>query len=144
MIRTALVALGLAIGVSAVVAQSNPIAERKDAMKSVGAATREGAAMAKGEAPFDAAKVKGIFKVYSDAAKKVPALVPDNSKTGGETTAAPKVWEDQAGFKTAFAKFEADAAKGAASATDLASFRAAFGDATKNCGSCHEAYRIKK
>jgi cytochrome c556 len=100
--------------------------------------------MAKGEAPFDAAKVKGIFKVYSDAAKKVPALFPDNSKTGGETTAAPKVWEDQAGFKTAFAKFEADAAKGAASATDLASFRAAFGDATKNCGSCHEAYRIKK
>lgn len=143
MIRTALVALGLAIGVSAVVAQSNPIAERKEAMKSVGAATREGAAIAKGEAPFDAAKVQGIFKVYSDAAKKTPALFPDNSKTGGETTAAPKVWEDQAGFKTAFAKFEADAAKGAG-ATDLASFRAAFGDATKNCGSCHEVYRIKK
>ena len=143
MIRTALVLAGLGLGLTAVMAQSNPIADRKDAMKAVGAATRDGAAIAKGEVAFDAAKAQAIFKTYADAAKKVPTLFPDSSKTGGETTAAPKVWEDQAGFKTAFAKFEADAAKGAG-ATDLASFRAAFGDATKNCGSCHEAYRIKK
>lgn len=144
MIRTALVALGLAIGVSAVVAQSNPIADRKEAMKGVGAATREAAAIAKGEAPFDAAKVQGIFKAYSDAAKKVPGLFPDNSKTGGETTAATKIWEDQAGFKAAFAKFDADVTKASAAASDLASFRAAFGDVTKNCGGCHEVYRVKK
>jgi len=143
MLRSVLVAFGLAVGVSAVLAQANPIAERRDTMKAVGAATRDGAAMAKGEAPFDAAKAQAVFKVYADAAKKMPGLYPDNTKTGGETTASPKVWEDQAGFKAAFAKFEADAAKGAA-VTDLAGFRAAFGDATKNCGSCHEAYRIKK
>nr|WP_047580927.1 cytochrome c [Methylobacterium sp. ZNC0032] len=143
MIRTALVLAGLGLGLTAVMAQSNPIAERKDAMKAVGAATREGAAMAKGEVAFDAAKAQAIFKTYADAAKKMPTLFPDSSKTGGETTAAPKIWEDQAGFKAAFAKFETDAAAGA-SVANLDGFRTAFGAATKNCGTCHEVYRIKK
>ena len=143
MIRTALVLAGLGLGLTAVTAQSNPIAERQQTMKAVGAATREGAAMAKGEAAFDAAKAQAIFKTYADAARKMPALFPDTSKTGGETTAAPKVWEDQAGFKAAFVKFESDAAAGAGVA-DLGGFRSAFGAATKNCGACHEVYRIKK
>lgn len=143
MIRTALVLAGLGLGLTAVMAQSNPIAERKDAMKAVGAATRDGAAIAKGEVAFDAAKAQAIFKTYADAAKKMPTLFPDSSKTGGETTAAPKIWEDQAGFKAAFVKFEADAAAGASVAT-LDAFRTAFGAATKNCGTCHEVFRIKK
>jgi cytochrome c556 len=143
MIRTALVLAGLGLGLTAVMAQSNPIAERQQTMKGVGGATREGAAMAKGEAAFDAAKAQAIFKTYADAAKKMPPLFPDSSKTGGETTAAPKIWEDQAGFKAAFAKFETDAAAGA-NVANLDGFRTAFGAATKNCGTCHEAYRIKK
>ncbi len=143
MIRTALVLAGLGLGLTAVMAQSNPIAERKDAMKAVGAATRDGAAIAKGEVAFDAAKAQAIFKTYADAAKKVPTLFPDSSKTGGETTANPKIWEDQAGFKAAFAKFETDAAAGATVA-NLDGFRTAFGAVTKNCGTCHEVYRIKK
>lgn len=144
MIRFALAAFGLVLGFSAVVAQSDPIAERKMTMKGVGAATGLGAKIAKGEEAFDAAKVQGIFKTYADASKKMPTLFPDTSKTGGETTASTKIWEDQAGFKAAFVKFEADATAGAAAATDLAGFRTAFGNATKNCGTCHETYRIKK
>ncbi len=143
MIRTALVLAGLGLGLTAVMAQSNPITERQQTMKGVGGATREGAAMAKGEAAFDAAKAQAIFKTYADAAKKMPTLFPDSSRTGGETTAAPKIWEDQAGFKAAFAKFETDAAAGV-SVANLDGFRTAFGAATKNCGTCHEAYRIKK
>jgi len=143
MIRTALVLAGLGLGLTAVMAQSNPIAERQQTMKAVGGATREGAAIAKGEVAFDAAKAQAVFKTYADAAKKMPTLFPDSSKTGGETTAAPKIWEDQAGFKAAFVKFETDAAAGATVA-NLDGFRTAFGAATKNCGTCHEAYRIKK
>ncbi|MBN9442215.1 MAG: c-type cytochrome [Bosea sp. (in: a-proteobacteria)] len=143
MIRTALVLAGLGLGLTAAMADLNPVVERQQTMKHVGAATREGAAMAKGEAAFDAAKAQKIFKTYADAAKKMPTLFPETSKTGGETTASPKIWEDQAGFKAAFAKFEADAEAGA-KATDLADFRTAFGAATKNCGACHEAYRVKR
>lgn len=143
MIRTALVLAGLGLGLTAVMAQSNPIAERKDAMKAVGAATRDGAAMAKGEVAFDAAKAQAIFKTYADSAKKMETLFPDTSKTGGDTTASPKIWEDQAGFKAALAKFETDAAAGA-NIANLDAFRTAFGAATKNCGTCHEVFRIKK
>jgi cytochrome c556 len=144
MLRFSLAAAGLVLGLSAVMAQSDPIAERKTVMKGVGAATGLGAKIAKGEEAFDAAKVQGIFKTYVDASKKMPTLFPDTSETGGESTAAPKIWEDMAGFKAAFVKFEADATAGATAATDLAGFRTAFGNATKNCGTCHETYRIKK
>jgi cytochrome c556 len=144
MIRFALAAACLTIGLSAVIAQTNPIAERKDTMKAIGAATRVAVAIAKEEAPFDAAKAQAIFKVYSDAAKKMPGLFPESSKTGGETIASPKIWEDQAGFKAAFAKFETEAMAASAASTDLASFRAGFDTVTKNCNSCHETYRVRR
>lgn len=143
MIRTALVAAILGLGLTAVVADTDPIAERRNTMKAVGAATRDGAAIAKGEAPFDAAKAQAVFKVYVDASKKMPGLFPATAKTGGDSTAAPKIWEDQAGFKAAFVKFETEAGAGV-SAANLDGFKAAFGNATKNCGGCHEVYRIKK
>ena len=143
MIRTVLIVAGLGLGITAVMAQSNPIAERQQAMKAIGGATREGAAIAKGDVPFDVAKAQGVFKTYAASANRFGTLFPETSKTGGDTTASPKIWEDQAGFKAALAKFEQDAAAGA-TVTDLAGFRTAFGAATKNCGTCHEAYRIKK
>ncbi|MGO4668634.1 cytochrome c [Bosea sp. 2YAB26] len=145
MIRTVLVAAGLVVTLSTVIAQSDPIAERRNTMKGVGAATRDGAAMAKGEAAFDATKSETIFKVYAAAAKKMPGLFPDTAKTGGESTAGPKIWEDPAGFKAGFAKLDTEATVAAASSTtDLDSFRTAFGTVTKNCAACHEVYRIKK
>ncbi len=143
MIRFAFAAVGLAVCFSAAMAQSDPIAERKAAMKAVGVATGLGTKIAKGEEAYDTIKVQGIFKVFADAAKKVPTLFPTNSKTGGETTASPKIWDDQAAFLTAFVNFDTDA-KAGAQVTDLEGFRIAFGNLTKNCGICHETYRIKK
>lgn len=133
-----------AIGASAVVAQTDPIAARKAAMKSTGAATGAGAKFAKGETPFNLDEAKKIFQVYIDTAKVMPGLFPENSKSGGETTASPKVWEDGAVFKAGFAKWEKESTEALASVKDLASFQAAFGTVTKNCGSCHETFRVKK
>ena len=144
MIRPVIAAAALVLGITTVLAQSDPIAERKKIMKANGDMTKVAAGMTKGEIPFDAAKAKEIFATYQDAAKKMPALFPDNSKTGGETSAAPAIWEDMAGFKAAFAKLDKDSADAAASTKDLGSFKAAFGAVTKNCGGCHEKFRIKK
>jgi len=144
MIRTVLVTAGLVIAVTAVVAQGDPIAERKGLMKGNGAAAKTGTQMAKGDIPFDLAKAKEIFRTYERAADRMPALFPESSKTGGETTAAPKIWEDMARFKAAFAKFGTDARDADAATKDLDSFKASFGIVTKNCGSCHESYRIRK
>ena len=134
----------VAFGATAVFAQQDPIEARKAVMKSVGQATGAVTKMVKGEAPFDLATAKKSFATYQDAAAKMPDLFPANSKTGGETTAAPKIWEDMADFKAKFVKFGADAKAAEASVKDLDSLKAAMGTMGKNCGGCHELYRIKK
>ena len=133
-----------AFGATAVLAQQNPIEQRKAIMKENGAQAKIGAAMAKGEGPFDLAKAKVIFATFEKAAGAMPGLFPPNSKTGMETTAAPKIWEDMAGFKARFAKFGADAKAAQAKVTDLNSFKTAFSDMGKQCGGCHQDYRVKK
>jgi cytochrome c556 len=144
MLRTVLAVAAITIGVSAVVAQSDPIAARKGLMKNMGAATKTGAQMAKGEVPYDQAKANEVLATYIDVSAKMPDLFPANSKTGGETTASPKIWDDNAGFKAAFTKMSNEAKAAQSSVKDLDSFKGAFGGLTKNCGGCHETYRVKK
>lgn len=139
--RAVCVTLAIAFGATAVLAQSAAITERKALMKSVGAAAKMGAGFAKGATPYDNAKAVGIFATYASVAAKMPALFPDDSKTGGETTAAPKIWSDKPAFLAAMAKFEADSKAAAGSVKDLDSFKAAFGAMGKHCGACHETYR---
>ena len=139
--RAVCVTLAVAFGATAVLAQSAAIAERKGVMKGVGAAAKQGAAFAKGAEPYDNAKAVAIFVTYANAAAKMPSLFPDDSKSGGETTASPKIWADKAAFVAAFGKFEADSKAAQGSVKDLDSFKAAFGAMGKHCGSCHETYR---
>jgi cytochrome c556 len=144
MIRPLLAVVSLAIATSVVVAQQNPIEGRQALMKANSAQAKIGAAMVKGEAPFDLAKAQKIFATYEDSSAKIGDLFPPDSKTGNDTTAAPKIWEDMAGFKAAVAKFGADAKAAAAATKDLDSFKAQFGAVQKNCGGCHRTYRVKK
>ncbi|MBM0206922.1 cytochrome c [Micromonospora sp. STR1s_5] len=127
----------------AVVAQSDPIATRRAIMKQNGQSTRLGTQMVKGEVPFDLAKAQEILKNYAIAADTMHNHFPANSKTGGETTAAPAIWENQADFKARFDAWAADIKQAAAQTKDLDSFKAAFGNVTKACSSCHNTYRIK-
>jgi cytochrome c556 len=145
MIRTIFVVAAIGLGVGIAVADQDPIAARKALMKANGDQAKIGAAMVKGEAPFDLDKVHKMFATFADAAAKMPALFPDNSKTGGETAADPKIWENMDDVKARFAKLGADAKDAAAKVTDLDSLKAAFGNIGKNdCGGCHEKYRVKK
>jgi cytochrome c556 len=143
--RNVFVVTAIALSVGVAVAQQDPIAARRALMKANGDQAKIGAAMAKGEAPFDLDKVKKMFATFEDAAAKMPALFPPNSKTGGDTAADPKIWANLDDFKARFAKLGADAKDAVANVTDLDSFKAAFGSIGKNdCGACHEKYRIKK
>jgi cytochrome c556 len=145
MIRSVFVVAGLALGLSAALAQQDPIAARRALMKANGDEAKIGVAMMKGEAPFDLAAAKKIFATWEDAAAKAPTLFPDNSMTGGDTAARPEIWQSIDDFKARLAKFGTDAKDAAAKVTDLDSFKAAFGNIGKNdCGGCHEKYRVKK
>ena len=144
MIRSLLVTSALLVGVSAVVAQGDPISSRKALMKSVGAATATGNRMVKGEAPFELDKVQEILKTYATAADKMHTYFPDTAKTGGETSANPRIWESQADFRKRFDDWAADIKKAAANTKDLDTFKAEFATVIKACSSCHETYRVRR
>jgi len=143
-IRIACVAAALAVSATVVIAQSNPISQRKELMKSMGDQSRLGNQMMRGQAPFELAKAQTIFSTFASVAGKMPALFPADSKTGGDTEASPKIWEDMDAFKKRFATFEAEAKAAQASVKDEESFRIAFGNVARGCGGCHENFRIKK
>ncbi len=127
------------------IAADDPAVLRQDMMKSVGAATGMSAAMVKGEAPFDARVAHLALRVMNASANGFGALFPEGSETGAETEAKAEIWSDRAGFDAAVAKFRDDtAAVLAPPPADLDAFKAAFGQVTQNCGSCHEKYRVKK
>ena len=89
MLRPLLTAATLVLMTTAVISQADPIATRRNMMKGVGAATRTGGQMAKGEIPFDLVKAQEVLKTYAAAAETFHTYFPENSKTGGDTTAAP-------------------------------------------------------
>jgi cytochrome c556 len=144
MIRTVIAVAAVALGATVVVAQQDPIAARKALMKANGEQARLGTQMTKGETPFDLTKAKAIFTTYQDAAAKMPNLFPDNSKTGGDTAASPKIWENKADVTAKFGKFGQDAKAAEAATRDLDTFKAQFQEVQKNCGGCHETYRIRR
>ena len=145
MIRAFVAVAAIALGVGVALAQQDPIAARKALMKANGDEAKGGAAMAKGEAPFDLTKVHAIFATFADAAAKAPALFPDTAKTGGETAALPAIWENKADFDARLVKFGTDSKAAQSAVKDLDTFKSTWGPLLKdNCGGCHEKYRQKK
>ena len=72
------------------------------------------------------------------------ALFPATSKTGGETAADPKIWDDAAGWAAAIKKYDDVTVAAVAAIKDEASFKAEFGKIGGACGGCHNTYRVKK
>jgi cytochrome c556 len=147
MIRTVF-AIVVGLGVTAAVAQEDPIKVRKALMKTNGQQAKVIGDMAKGDTPFDLAAAQKALASFQDAASKMPSLYPESSKGGDpsdEFNASPKVWEDMADFKARFVKFSEDAKEAAASVKDLDTLKAATANIGKNdCGGCHQIYRLKK
>lgn len=113
-------------------------------MKATGKQAGAGAAMIRGETPFDLDKAKAIFATFQDTAAKAPPLFPDTSKTGNDTAALPAIWDNKPDFESRFTKLASDAKAAQASVTDLDSFKSNFTAVAKDCGGCHENYRQKK
>ena len=141
--RLVLAAAIAAAGITAVAAQSDPIAARKALMKSVGDQGRVARDMIDGKTPFNADAAKKVLATYEDVATKMPALFPDNSKSG-DTAALPAIWENKSDFNAKMAKFGADSKAAAAQVKDLDSLKAAMGEVGKNCGGCHQTYRKRQ
>jgi cytochrome c556 len=137
--------VGVVVGVliaGGAVAQPDVITERKDIMKANGAAARTATQMVRGEAPFDLAKAREAFTGIASRMQRFPDLFPETSRTGGETKASPRIWEDMPGFRAVAAKIRQDAGEAARATTDAASLQANLQKVGANCNTCHQTYRI--
>ncbi len=135
----------LALFATAASAQNlDAIKARQTIYKSFGETTKPLGLMLRGQAAFDLATVKTALTTIVDGSKKLPALFPDDSKTGDDTAALPEIWTNKSDFEARLTKLGADATADLASITDEASFKAAFPKLAGDCGDCHKTYRQKK
>jgi cytochrome c556 len=141
MIRTVLAAAAVAVGVTAVMAQSDPLSQRKALMKENGQHAAAVGKMVKGEEPFDVVKVDAAFAQWTATAQKLPSLFPEPPKAGEDTRALPKIWESKADFDAKIAAFAKAVAENKDKAKTLDELKVAMPNVGKGCGGCHEPYR---
>ena len=144
MVRKAAMAAMMALGATAVVAQSDPIAARKALERANDEQHKIGTAMVTGELPFDLNRARTVFATFLDVAGKAPHLFPENSKIGGDTSVAPKVWDDPDGFKAAYVRFATEAKTAQEAVRDLPTFRSLFQSVARHCSGCHEIFRVQR
>ncbi len=140
MIRIICAVVGVAIGVTAVAAQTDAISTRKGLMKKNAQHAKAVNAMIKGEQPFDQGAVNAAFTQWAETAAALPKAFPDDSK-GGDTRALPKIWTDRAGFEAHIANLSKAVSAGKGKATSLEGLKASFPAVSKACADCHEGYR---
>jgi len=146
MMRTVIVAGALLLGVGAVAAQQEQVKQTQAMMKGNGKNAGALAAMVKGEKPYDQATVDAAMAQFEDTVKKFPTLFPDSikgMKPEGDYYASPKIWEDKAGFGEHIASFGKAVADAKGKIMDLDTLKATLPVIGKQCGGCHETYRVK-
>ena len=147
MMRTVVVVGTLLLGVGAVVAQQDVVKSTQTIMKNTGKNAGAVAAMVKGEKPYDQATVDAAMVVIEETAKKLPTLFPASIKglkAEGDYSASPKIWEDKAGFDAHIASFAKAVTDAKGKIKDLDSLKVTWPTIGKECGGCHETFRIKK
>ena len=148
MMRTVVVVGTLLLGVGAVLAQQDAVKLAQDTMKANG--KNMGGVlgpMFKGEKPYDQAAVDAALTQLDDTAKKLPTLFPasvKDAKWEGDFSPSPKLWEDKAGYDAKVASFAKVVSEAKAKIKDLDSLKANFPGIGKECGGCHETFRVKK
>jgi cytochrome c556 len=134
----AVVIAAIAIGAASA---TEVIRDRQQAMKDIGGAMQNLAAIAKKEAPFDAAVVHANAGTIAEALKKIASLFPEGSHQGDvETWAKPEIWSNRLDFEK---KLEAaEEAAVALQSVDLeTAFAPALGKLGNACKNCHQTYR---
>jgi cytochrome c556 len=146
MIRTVVIVGTLLLGVGAVMAQQDAVKHAQTYMKGNGKNAGALAAMVKGEKPYDQAAVDTALAQFEDTAKNLPTLFPDSIKglkAEGDYSASTKIWEDKAGFSEHIASFGKTVTEAKTQIKDLDSLKTTLPVIGKQCGGCHETFRVK-
>jgi cytochrome c556 len=146
MMRMAAVIGTLLLGIGAVMAQQDAVKQAQAQMKGNGKNAGALAAMVKGEKPYDQATVDTALAQFEDTVKKFPTLFPESMKglkADGDYSASAKIWEDKAGFDEHIASFGKAVTEAKGSIKDIDTLKVALPLIGKQCGGCHETFRVK-
>ncbi|OKO90143.1 cytochrome C [Bradyrhizobium sp. NAS80.1] len=144
--RVLVVGGALLLGLSAVWASPESVKQVQTLMKGNGRNAGALSAMVKGEKSYDQATVDTALAQFEDTAKKLPSLFPDSAKglkPEGDYHTSPKVWEDKAGFEAKIASFAKTVGEAKTKVKDLDTLKATLPVVGKECGGCHETFRVK-
>lgn len=143
------VVLALGGGIAAeALAQTKPdvlVKQRQAAMTLQGKYLGPIGGMLKGAVPYNA-DVVAINATFLENLARMPWDGFQASTSGEKSDAKPEIYTDMAKFRAAADTLEAATARlgAVARAKDEAGVRANFGAVAKSCGSCHDAYRVKR
>jgi cytochrome c556 len=145
--RTVVAVGALLLGIGAVMAQQNLVKQDRDTMKA-NAKNLGGVmiAMVKGEKPYDQAAVSAALAQLDETARKLPTMFPESlkgAKFDGDYSPSPKLWEDKAGFQAKIDSFAKVVTEAKAQIKDLDSLKTVAPAIGKECGGCHETFRVK-
>jgi cytochrome c556 len=147
MLRSIVIVGALVLSVNVVVAQQDLVDQTQMLMKGNGKNVGALGAMVKGEKPYDQATVNTALAQFEDTAKKLPNLFPASVKGlkpfEGDYSSSPKIWSNRAEFDAAIASFAKAVADAKASTKDLDTLKVSLGGIGKQCGGCHEGFRLK-
>lgn len=143
-ILTATAVGAIAFGIISGTAMADAITDRQAKMKEIGGAIKALAAIAKKEAPFDAAVVNKNASLIAANLEAAKSMFPKGSEKGEkETWAKPEIWSDMAGFEAALGT-AIDAAKKLAAVSDESKFLPGLKALGGGCGGCHKKFRRPK
>jgi cytochrome c556 len=145
--RMLVVTGALLLSVGAGIAQQDVVKQTQADMKGNGKALGGVLTpMVKGDKPYDQAAVNEALKALDDTAKKLPTMFPESIKglkPEGDYSSSPKIWEDKAGFAAKIESFAKVVTEAKAKIKDLDSLKANVPAIGKECGGCHETFRLK-
>ena len=145
--RILVVGATLLLGIGAVWAQQDAAKEAQTFMKGNGRNAGAMSAMVKGEKPYDQATVDAALAQFEETAKKLPTLFPASVKGvkfDGDYSPSSKIWEDKPGFDAKIASFAKVVGEAKGKIKDLDTLKATLPVIGKECGGCHETFRLKK
>jgi cytochrome c556 len=147
MFRTVLAVFAIAIGITAVAAQSDPIQKRNALMKSM---WKDGFSvpyrMSNGKEPFDKAKADAGFAKMAEIVAQLPPLWPPDSKPVPplpKYSSSSKIWDNKPDFEAKLATLTKSIADNRDKTKNVENLKAAVGAINKACDNCHESYQVK-
>ena len=142
-----IIAVVAAVGATAVVAQTDAMTARNEAMKAQGQqlyGVING--MVKGDAPYDQAKVDAAFTIIEDITKKAAPLYDvksDQPAPNSRFKPTAKIWENKKDFDDRFVVVAKVVAESKPKVKSLDDLKVAFTAVNNACTGCHEQYRAR-